>query len=147
MLLHWSKKWESIPTHKIEDKPPQPPFFLASAEVAETLPPADFLIPGWVNPAFQVRPVSQRGTTTFWHSPLFHIEVEPSPWPGFATYHGGKSEASPWRTIAESVLETMFMAIQASLNRKNYILETVKKWGLWSPDLAMLPGSRIKNTC
>ena len=66
------------------------PFFLASAELAETLHPADFLPPGSLSPTLQVRPLSQSGTIRPWYRPLWHSEVDPSPWPGFATSLRGK---------------------------------------------------------
>ena len=53
------QKWESIPTWKTDEEAvdcdpsgvptPQLPFFLASAELAETLPPADLLPSGWAS--------------------------------------------------------------------------------------------------
>ena len=110
MLLHWCKKMRkhtNLRTENEDDEEavdcdtsgaptPMAPFFLASAELGQTLPPADFFPPGMsLNPTLQVRPLSKRGTTRLWHRPLLHTEIEYSPWPGFATSLGGKGWDKP----------------------------------------------------
>ena len=57
--------------------------------------------------SLQVRLLCQRGTTRFQHRSLLHIEMEPSPWSGFAsTYMVEKPEIRPWKTVAEPVADT-----------------------------------------
>ena len=108
------------------------------------------LLATWMSlsPTLQVRPLSQRGTTSSWHRTLWNNETEPSLWPGFATSLRKKRLRQAYGGLLLNLCQRpVYMAIKASLTRRNHILETMKKGELWSLDLMMLPGSRIKYMC
>ena len=140
MLLHLSKKnwkaykpeknckwrwWGSWRHQHIRSTNPHGPFLLVSAELVVTLPPVDFLPLGWAS------------------IPLFKwgLLAEDAPLdPGTGLFlHGG--------LLLNLCQRPVNMALQASLTRRNHIPETVKKRELWSLDLMMLPGNRIKHMC
>ena len=133
-------------THQ-EYQPPHPTFFLASAELAETFQPADFMPPGRVYPTLQVRPLSLKGTTRLWHRLLLHIEMEPVCGLALPPVIGGKTEMSLWRTVAEPAPDS---SLYSHTGKPHY--EEPHPWEceereLWSLDLMMLPRSRIKHMC
>ena len=114
---------------------PMPTFFLALAELEETLPPADWCTWKSLSSTLQVRPLSQRGTTRPWHRPLLHSEMEPSQWPVFATSFRGKRLRQAHGGLLLSLSQRpVYTAIQASFTRRNHILNTLKKGELLSPD-------------
>ena len=99
-------------------------------------------------PAFQVRSLSQRCTTRPWHRSLLNCESENRPWRGFATHLRWKRlRQAHGRLLLSLCQKPVDTAIQASLTRRNHILETVKERELLSPGLMMLPGNGIKHTC
>ena len=102
------------------------------------------LLAPWMSlsPTLQVRPPSWRGTSRPRQRPLLHSKMECSPWPGFATPLRGKRLR---QANGGLLLKPVYMTIQESLTRRNHIFENVKKGELWSPELMMLPGSRIKH--
>ena len=100
-----------------------------------------------LNPTLQVRSLCWRGTTKLWQRSLLHTEngaqslLLPLPPP-----IGGKDWDMPMEDCLLILCQRPgYMAIKASLTRRNYVLETVKKVELWSPNFTTLPGSRIKN--
>ena len=163
MLLHWSKKWESIPTCKTADEDdeeavdcdtsgvltPMVPILPVSVEPADTLPPADFLTPGWVSVPLSKWGLLAKeapldpGTGLFW-------TVKWNPGCGLALLPllEGKDWDKPMEDCCWACARNQLIwpYRQASLGR-NHILETVKKKELWNQDLATLPGSKIKHTC
>ena len=107
----------------IESAEPQPPFLLASAELADTT--TSRLLATWMSlsPTLQVRPLGQRGTTRLQHRPLLHIEMEPSPWPGLATSLRGKRLSQPMEDCCKACARDQFIESnrQTSLEGTTYL--------------------------
>ena len=130
--------------------PPCPPFPLDSIELVETLPPADFL---------PLRPASfllSKWGLSGKDAPLvpgtdpdigLFCTVNWNPVHGLAlpAFSGGKDWDKPteWACARDQLI---WPYRQASL-RGNHLLKTVKKRELWSPNLKILPGNRIKQMC
>ena len=134
-----------IVTHQ-ECHPPWLPFFLESVELADTLQPVDFLPPWQASGLLSKQGLFAKETQLDSSSNLLHTETEPSLWSGFATSHRRKRLRQAYGRLLLSLSQRpVYTAIKASLTRRNCVLETVKKGELWSPNFAMLPGSRIKN--
>ena len=81
-----------------------------------------------LSPTLQVRPFSQRGTIRPWHRLPLYSEMEPSPRSCFSTCCKGKRLRQAYGGLLLNLCQRpVYMAIQASLTRRNHILETMKK--------------------
>ena len=58
---------------------------------------------------------------------------------------GGKLRKYHGKLLVSLCQRPVYMAIKASITRRNHVPETVKKWKLWSPNFTTLPGCRIKS--
>ena len=121
-----------------ESWPQWPPLLLVSAELVETLPPADFLLLGWASfPHSKWGLLAKDAPARPWHRPwhrsLLYWEIESSPWSGLGTPLRRKRLRQTQRKLMVSLCQrSTNMAIQASLIRRNHIHETVKKRELCS---------------
>ena len=163
MLLHWLQYLKSIPTLKTADEDDEEDEDCNTSGVLTPMgsfPPSisrtgvdtatTRLLATWMSliPCLQVRPLRQRCTTRPWHRSLLHCKVEPSPWPSFATALRGKRlRQTHGRLLLSLHQRPVNVAIQTGLMRRKHLPETVKKRELWSPDLMMLSGNRIKHMC
>ena len=115
-------------THQ-EHGPPQPPFPPSISRTGRDTATSR-LLSTWMSlsPTLQVRSLSKGCTTIPWHRSLLHHEMEPRPWPGFATpFMWKRLRQAHGRLLLSLCQRPVDMAIQASLNSRNHILETVKK--------------------
>ena len=157
----WSKNLKSIPTWKTADEDdeetedhdtsgaliPMDPFPPSVGRTSGDIAISRILTTWMILiPTLQVRPLGQERTSRPWHRSLLHCDMELSPWPGLATPLRRKRLRQTHRRLLLSLCQRpVHMAIQAGLTRRNHIPETVKERKLWSPDLMMLPGNRIKH--
>ena len=132
-------------THQ-EFHPQWVPFFLESVEWKDTTTSRLSATLMSLSLTLQGRHLCQWGTSRLWHRPLLLIEMEPSLWSDFATSHRRKRlRQAHGRLLLSLCQRPDYMAIKASLTRRNCVLETVKKGEMWSPNFIILPQSRIKN--
>ena len=110
------------------------------------------LLATWMSliPSLQVRPLSQRRTIRPWHIPWYrsflHCKMEPSSWPCLATpLRGKRLRHTHGRLLLSLHQRPVNVAIQTGLTRRNHLPKMVKKRELWSSDIMMLPGNRIKH--
>ena len=170
LLLHWSKYLKSMPTWKaadVEDEEaeeaedsgtsgvptPMAPFLLVTAELVETLPPADFLSLEWASFSHTKWGLLAKDAplgpgTDLDTGPLLYCEMESSLWSGLATPLRRKDWDKPtedwWWACAR---DQLIWSYRQASTRRNHIPKTVKKRELWSPYLMTLPGNRIKQMC
>ena len=146
----WWGGWRSSGLWLIRSADPMPPFLLRLSRTGGDSATSK-LLATWMSltPTLQVRPLRQRCPTSPWHRPwhrsLLYCELEPSLWSGLATpFRRKRLRLTHRMSLCQRPINT---AIQASLTRRNHLLKTVKKRELWSPNLMMLPGNRIKQIC
>ena len=160
MLLHWSKNLKSIPTWKTADEDDKEAEDCDTSRVPTPTDPfphsigrtggdttTNRLLATWMSliPSLQVRSLSQRWTTRPWYRSLLHHKIEPSSWTGLAnTLRGKRWKQTHGRLLQSLCQRPVNMAIQTGLARRIHLPETIKKMELWSPDITMLPGNRIK---
>ena len=96
-----------------------------------------------LSPTLEVRPLWQRGISRVWHSSHLHIEIQPSAGSGFATSHGKRLRHAHGILLLVLCQRPVYMTIRAGITRRSCVLETVRKYELWSPHFTTLPENRI----